>query len=64
MYEDLDVLVPLLKSCVAINAADRGEFSDDPNLGMLSSIARLEMQLNALARKGQAPDRSYWDAFN
>lgn len=64
MYEDLDMLVPLLKSCVAINAADRGEFSDDPNLEMLSSIVGLKMQLNALASKGQVPDRSYWDAFN
>lgn len=60
MYEDLDMLASMLKRCVAVNAADRGEFSHDKGSGMLSIIARFKMQLSSLAEKKQIPARSYW----
>jgi len=68
MYEDID-LAPLLRKCVAVDPADRCEFSHDFDSGMLStgsmsSVAGLKMQLSLLVPKGQVPDRSYWDTLN
>jgi hypothetical protein len=59
MYNDLG-LATLLRRCVAINAADRCEFSNDDGSGVLPSIAMFQNQRSELARNGQVPDRGYW----
>jgi serine/threonine protein kinase len=64
MYKGLDCLDLLLRRCVAIDAADRCEFSLDIRKGMLWTIVGFKKQLSSLALKGQVPDRSYWQAFN
>jgi serine/threonine protein kinase len=59
MYNDLG-LATLLRRCVAINAADRCEFSNDDGSGVLPRIAMFQNQRSELARNGQVPDRGYW----
>lgn len=61
MYDGLH-LTPLLMRCVAIDVADRGEFSEYLGTGMLSSIAEFRIKRMSWLQTGKRHDKSYWAA--
>jgi NIMA (never in mitosis gene a)-related kinase len=63
MYDGLH-LGPLLTRCVLHDAAERGDFSEDPVTGMLPSIAEFRDVRTWLLSSGHILDRSYWAPRN
>lgn len=63
MYDGLH-LAPLLTRCVLHDAAKRGDFSEDPVTGILSSIAEFRDVRTWLLSNGHILDRSYWAPRN
>jgi hypothetical protein len=55
-------LTDVLKSCVASNASDRGDFSGLSGDGMLWNVLRFREKRKAMLRNGESIDKSYWVA--
>lgn len=57
-------LTDVLKSCLAVHACDRGDFSGFRNGGMLWDVLKFRKKRSAKLQDGETIERSYWVVNN